>query len=273
MHSHFRSADAGHVQGLAGKVIALTEAGDGIGAAAARLLAARGAHVMLGARSLGPAAALAGTLAQYGGSARALAVDVADRRDMQRFISLAHAWFGRLDVIVNSAGVALPSRLDALCVDDWDRMIDVNLRGALHAVAAGLPLLQARGQGQIIHIAARDGDSGGAVHGATQQALRTLSEGLRREVGEALSVTLISLARAEAAGTEAQWCDAGARAIALAVAQAHEADVSEIVVRLGARCSGLETIADQRFPASPSGSRRFFGENGARPRSSGANLN
>lgn len=264
---------SGQSSGIEGKVIAITEAGDGLGAAAAKLLAARGAHVMLGAKRLTSVAALAETLARYGGSARAVAVDVSDRRDTQRFISLAHAWFGRLDVIVNSAGLALPSRLEELRLDDWDRMIDLNLRGALHGIAAGLPLLQARGQGQIINIAAVVGAAPGtAVHGATQQALRTVSEGLRQELGGALRVTLISMATQEIDHAES-IADAGARAIAYAVAQAQEADVSEIVVRPGARHGALETIADQRFPVSPSGSQRFFGENGARPRSSGVNLN
>lgn len=269
---------SGPSSGIEGKVIAITEAGDGIGVAAAKLLAARGAHVMLGARRLEPIAALAETLVRYGGSAQAVAVDVSDRRDTQRFISLAHAWFGRLDVIVNSAGVVLPSPLEALCLDEWDRMIDLNLRGTLHGIAAGLPLLQARGQGQIINIVAMAGTAGAGappgmtVHGATQQALRVVSEGLRQELGGALRVTLISMA-AQVADEAESMADAGARAIAFAVAQAQEADVSEIVVRPGVRHSALETIADQRFPASPSGSQRFFGENGGRPRSSGANLN
>jgi NADP-dependent 3-hydroxy acid dehydrogenase YdfG len=177
--------------GIEGKVVAITEAGDGgIGAAAARLLAAQGAHVVLGSRAPAPIEALAEAIVQAGGSAQHHTVDVTDRRSTQRFISLAHAWFGRLDVIVNSAGLHLPSALETLRVDDWDRMIDVNLRGALHGIAAGLPLLQARGRGQIINIVAPDGGDS-AVHEATQQALRAISEGLRRELVPALRVTLL----------------------------------------------------------------------------------
>ncbi|HEX2011912.1 MAG TPA: SDR family NAD(P)-dependent oxidoreductase, partial [Roseateles sp.] len=192
-------------------------------------------------------------------------------------------WFGRLDGIVNSAGVMALSRLEALCIEDWDRMIDVNLRGTLHGIAAGLPLLQARGRGQIINIAARGRVlPGAAVHGASQQAVRALTEGLRRELGgeaSPLRITLIALATNgyENAG---RWVDAGAQAIADAVARAHLRDADELVVRCFEETpvSFDETLiraksADQRFPASSSGSWAFFGENGARPRSSGANLN
>lgn len=184
--------------GIEGKVVAITEAGDGgIGAAAAQLLAARGVHVVLGSRDGAPIEALANLIVQGGGSARHHAVDVRDRRSTQRFISLAHAWFGRLDVIVNSAGLQLPSSLEALRIDDWDQMIDVNLRGTLHGIAAGLPLLQARGRGQIINIVASDGD-GSAVYEATQQALRAISDGLRRELAPALRISLLQAGPATA---------------------------------------------------------------------------
>ena len=247
--------------GIEGKVVAITEAGDGgIGAAAARLLAAQGAHVVLGSRDRPQIEALVGLIVRAGGSAQCHAVDVTDRRSTQRFISLAHAWFGRLDVLVNSAGLLAPSALAALCIDDWDRMIDVNLRGALHGIAAGLPLLQARGHGQIINIVELDG-GGSAVHEATQQALRAISEGLRRELPTALRISLLHAGPATA------------QALVAAIEPADGADAGALALRPSARQHVLETIADQRFPASPSGSLRFMSENCARPRSSGATQN
>lgn len=247
--------------GIEGKVVAITEAGDGgIGAAAARLLAAQGAHVVLGSTNRPQIEALAGLIVRAGGSAQCHAVDVTDRRSTQRFISLAHAWFGRLDVLVNSAVLLAPSALDALRIDDWDRMIDVNLRGALHGIAAALPLLQARGHGQIINIVEPD-DGSSVVHEATQQALRAISEGLRRELPLALRISLL------------QAGPATAQTLVATIEQADGADAGALSLRPSARQHALETIADQRFPASPSGALRFMSENCARPRSSGATQN
>ena len=172
--------------GIRGKVVAITGATDGIGAATARLLGLQGAHVMLGDGDGERLTALAAELRRGGASVGHLGVDVTDRRAMQRFISTAHAWFGRLDVIVNAAGASLPSRIDALRTEDWRHMVDVNLHGVLHAAAAGLSLLQSQGHGQIVNFAAEPGTVAGlAVHEATQAAVRALSLGLQRELGGA----------------------------------------------------------------------------------------
>lgn len=221
-----------------GKVIALIGATGAVGATAAQMLAERGAHVMLGARRVDRLAELAASLRDAKGSVRYLPLDVTDPRSTQRFVSTAHAWFGRLDVIVNNACVsAPPARLDALQLEDWNRLIDVNLRGVLHGIAAGLPLLQARGHGQFITVCAAGGRAGAAcaVQAATRAAVEALSQGLRQEVGAAIRVDVISPA------------DSVARAIVRAV----------------------ETQAPKALEAR--GHRTFtqFGENGGRPRSSG----
>lgn len=271
MHCSFRPADAGHAQGLAGRVIVLSEGVGGPAAAAAAALAAAGAHLVLGTRCQEAAQGLVQALAARGHAARALAVDVGDARDMQRFISLAHAWFGRLDVIVNSAGL---QQAAAPCLDD------LALRGALHGIRAGLPLLRARGQGQIVNLVPR-----GA--GVARQALRVLTESLRHELGEGLRVTRVELS---ACGGDEAAGRAIVRAIAAGGADHRLAETSIVACGVDHRFDETPTCAfspdhrfaeptppvfgsDHRFPSSPSGWRAFFGENGGRPRSSGANLN
>ena len=135
------------------KVILITGASSGIGEATARLLAEKGAQVVLGARRTERLAQLCEEIRAAGGSAQYLAVDVTQRADMQAFVDFAVNQYGRVDVIVNNAGVMPLSRLDALKVDEWDQMIDVNIRGVLHGIAAGLPLMQQQKSGQFINIA------------------------------------------------------------------------------------------------------------------------
>lgn len=223
-----------------GKVIAFIGATSAVGAAAAQKLAERGAHVMLGARRGERLAELAAAIGDAGGSARYLALDVTDPRSTQRFISTAHAWFGRLDVVINNACVsaAAPSRLAALQLDDWNRLIDVNLRGVLHGIAASLPLMQAQGHGQLVTVCAagdRAGAAACAVQGATRAAVEALSQGLRQEVGSALRVDVI----------------ASADAVACAIVRAVGAPMP----------MGVDARAHRP--------RAQFGENGDRPRSSG----
>lgn len=216
------------MSGIQGKVIAITGASGGVGALAARVLAGHGAHVVLGARRLPRLAELAARIADEGGSAQYLALDVGDRCATQRFISSAHAWFGRLDVIVNAAGATAPPRwpLELRRLEEWDRGVDVNIRGVLNTVAAGLPLLRAQGHGQIINLAsiAPAALPATAVHGVTGFALRALTEGLRREAGEAIRVELITPASASAPA-------AVARAIARAIAQPAGLDMAGIIER------------------------------------------
>ncbi|AYF86397.1 SDR family oxidoreductase [Pseudomonas sp. DY-1] len=236
---------------IEGKVIAITGASSGIGEATARLLASHGAKVVLGARRTDRLEMIAGDICAAGGSAKFRALDVTDRKDVQDFIDFAVAQFGQVDVLVNNAGVMPLSKLEALKVDEWDRMIDVNIRGVLHGIAATLPLMQRQRAGQIINIASIGAyavSPTAAVYCATKYAVRAISEGLRQEVGGDIRVTVIApgVTESELAesisdeGGRAEMnefrkiaipADAIARAIAYAVEQPAEVDVSELIVR------------------------------------------
>ncbi|SEJ35875.1 NADP-dependent 3-hydroxy acid dehydrogenase YdfG [Azotobacter beijerinckii] len=235
---------------ISGKIVLISGASSGIGEAAARLLAERGAHVVLGARRIERLEALAGEIARAGGSARIRALDVTRREDVQSFADYALTEFGRIDVIVNNAGVMPLSPLAALKVEEWDRMLDVNVRGVLYGIAAVLPTMQAQGRGQVINISSIGGlavSPTAAVYCATKFAVRAISDGLRQET-DCLRVTVIcpgvveseladSISDATARDAMRQFRrialqpDAIARAIAYAIEQSDDVDVSEIVVR------------------------------------------
>ena len=209
-----------------GKVILITGASSGIGEACARLLAHKGARVLLGARRSDRLEALVGEIREAGGTAEFLRLDVTSRANTQAFVDFAVERFGRVDVLINNAGVMPLSPLEALKVDEWDRMIDVNIRGVLHGIAAVLPLMQAQRSGQLVNIASIGAYSvvpTGAVYCATKYAVRAISEGLRQEVGGDIRVTLVSPGVVES--------DAIALAIAYAVEQPADVDVSELIVR------------------------------------------
>ncbi|WP_029404683.1 SDR family oxidoreductase [Stutzerimonas stutzeri] len=234
-----------------GKIILITGASSGIGDATARLLAAKGATVVLGARRLERLESLAASITESGGVAACRTLDVTRREDTQAFIDFAEQRFGRVDVLINNAGVMPLSRLDALKVDEWDRMIDVNIRGVLHGIAAALPLMQRQRSGQFINIASIGAyavSPTAAVYCATKYAVRAISEGLRQEVGGDIRVTVVSPGVTESELAEsisdegarvamddfrriAIPAQAIARAIAYAVEQPADVDVSELVVR------------------------------------------
>ncbi|HEY5795228.1 MAG TPA: SDR family oxidoreductase [Bosea sp. (in: a-proteobacteria)] len=238
------------MSGIEGKVVAITGASSGIGEATARLLAARGAHVVIGARRADRLEALAAEIRAADGSIRLKAVDVADADDVENFLSYALSAFGRLDVVVNNAGLMPLSRLDAGKIDEWDRMIDVNIRGVLHGIKAGLPIMKRQGSGQFVNISSIGGHQvypTAAVYCATKFAVLAISEGLRQEHDD-IRVTVISpgVTRSELAstitdpGAQAAMAafrqiaiepDAIARAIAFSIEQPGEVDVSEIIVR------------------------------------------
>ncbi|HAJ86152.1 MAG TPA: oxidoreductase, partial [Pseudomonas sp.] len=138
---------------ITGKIVLITGASSGIGEATARLLAAQGTTVVLGARRLERLEKLVAEIGERGGIAACRALDVTSREDTQAFVDFAEQRFGRVDVIINNAGVMPLSPLDALKVDEWNRMIDVNIRGVLHGIAAGLPLMQRQRAGQFVNIA------------------------------------------------------------------------------------------------------------------------
>lgn len=235
---------------LKGKVIAITGASSGIGEAAARLLARRGADVVVGARRTDRLDELVQAIRAEGGSARYRKLDVTSLADMEGFVDFARAQFGRLDVLVNNAGIMPLSPLSARKVEEWNRMIDVNIRGVLHGIAAGLPVMEAQGGGHIINLSSIGGHAvwpQAAVYCATKFAVGAISDGLRQET-DRIRVTVISPGTTESeladsitdAGARAAMQqfrkitispDAIARAIAFAVEQPDDVDVSEIIVR------------------------------------------
>jgi NADP-dependent 3-hydroxy acid dehydrogenase YdfG len=237
------------------QVIAITGASAGIGAATARLLAARGARVVLGARR---GEALARTVAEIesnGGHATACVVDVTRPEDLRRLVALCLEQFGRIDALVANAGVAAVAPLAGGELTDWNRMIDVNLRGVLHGIAAALPAFTAQGSGHFVTVtstAAAKWVPGQGVYAATKAGARALCEVLRQEVGPEIRATMICPGATDTDfGTDpdlatdpqlrermaavAMAPDAVAEAIAYALAQPRDVNVGEIVVRSAAQ--------------------------------------
>jgi NADP-dependent 3-hydroxy acid dehydrogenase YdfG len=237
--------------GIAGKVVAITGAGRGIGAATAWLLAARGGRVVLGSRGERELVSTAEAIAASGGQVAHRRTDVTRPDDLRALVDLATQRFGRLDVLASIAGVAINAPLGSGELDDWNRMIDVNLRGVLHGVAAALPVFRTQGSGHFITVASTSAYKwvpGQAVYAATKSAVRALCEVMRQELApEGLRSTLISpgftdfisstrdpgelaalTARRDAI---AMAPEAVAETIAFAIAQPDSVDVGEIIVR------------------------------------------
>ena len=236
--------------GMKDKVVLVTGASSGIGEGTARILAAAGARLVLGARRVDKLEALAAEITAAGGTVRARALDVTDRANMEEFVAYTVAEFGRADVIVNNAGVMPLSPLSALLVDEWNWMIDVNIRGVLHGIAAVLPRMEAQGSGQIINVSSVGGfvvQPTGAVYSATKFAVRAISEGLRKENGTIRCTCIYpGVVESELAETitdpvardrmityrkTAIGADAIGRAVLYAIEQPADVDVNEIVVR------------------------------------------
>ncbi|MEH2186641.1 MAG: SDR family oxidoreductase [Nostoc sp.] len=232
------------------KVIAITGASSGIGEATAKLLAQNGANVVLGARRTEKLEAIVKEIRDQGNSAEFKAVDVTDREDVKAFIHFALDKFGRVDVIYNNAGVMPLSPMNALKVEEWDTMIDVNIRGVLNGIAAGLPIMEAQGGGQFINtasIGAHMVAPTGVVYCATKYAVWAISEGLRQE-SKNIRVTIISPGVVETElGSDitddaakgflkelrktALTPQAIARSVLFAVSQPDDVDVNEVIVR------------------------------------------
>jgi len=233
------------------KVILITGASSGIGEATARHLAAAGHRVVLGARRTERLVQLAAEIREAGGSADVGRLDVTSLESMQEFVAFALDCHGQIDVLLNNAGVMPLSKLDALKIDEWNQMIDVNIRGVLHGIAATLPHMQARRSGQVINIAsigAYTVSPTAAVYCATKFAVAAITEGLRQEVGGDIRVTLVSPGVVESELAEsisdplardtmrdfrkvAIKPEAIARAIGFAIDQPADVDVSELIVR------------------------------------------
>jgi NADP-dependent 3-hydroxy acid dehydrogenase YdfG len=236
---------------LNGKVVIITGASSGIGEATARLLAKNGAKVVLGARRTDRLELIAKEIHADGGIAEYQALDVTQRSQMESIVKFAQNKFDRLDVLINNAGVMPLSALEQLKVEEWDRMIDVNIKGVLYGIAAALPVMKAQKTGQIINLSSIGGHTvspTAAVYCATKFAVGAISEGLRQEVGGDIRVTVIS-----PGVTESELADsisdetarkgmqefrriaipasAIARSILFAIAQPDDVDISEIIVR------------------------------------------
>ncbi len=170
---------------IEGKVVVITGASSGLGEATARFLSAQGASVVLGARRVDRMQSLADELIGSGGKALAIPRDVTHFDQVKRLVDAAVQKYGRIDVTINNAGLMPSSPLERLKIDDWDRMIDVNIKGVLYGIAAALPHMKQQRAGHIINVSSVAGHkvrAGGAVYAATKHAVRALSEGLRQEV-------------------------------------------------------------------------------------------
>ena len=238
------------MQGTDGEVVAITGASSGIGEAVAVELGKAGATVVLGARRLDRLRATVEAIEAEGGTARARELDVTDREDFGAFVAAAEDEFGHVDVLVNNAGVMPLSPLRSLKTDEWDRMIDVNIRGVLNGIAAVLPIMERRGHGHVVNVASIGAHTvvpTAAVYCATKYAVWAISDGLRQE-SDALRVTVVSpgVVTSELADTITDEAareamaeyrkialepDAIAHAVRYAIEQPEDVDVNELVVR------------------------------------------
>ncbi|MBI0330304.1 SDR family oxidoreductase [Burkholderia plantarii] len=238
-------------KGIENKVVLITGGSTGIGAEAARHLAARGARVAVAARRRDRLDAVVAAIEAAGGEARAYALDVTDKHQVAAVAAAVVADFGRLDVLVNNAGLMPIRPMAEVNTDEWDAMIDVNLKGTLYGIAAALPRFLAQGSGHIINLSSVAGIKvfapGGTVYSGTKYAVRAISEGLRQEVGERIRVTSIEPGAVDSdlkfgtSGTaqetvhefyrQAIPAASVARAIAFAIEQPDDVDVNEIVLR------------------------------------------
>lgn len=238
---------------IQGKVVVITGASSGLGEATARLLSAEGALVVLGARREERLKALADELTKGGGKVLAIATDVTKRDQVKHLVDEAVKKFGRIDVIINNAGLMPQSLLERLLVDEWDRMIDVNIKGVLYGIAAALPYMKQQKSGHIINVSSVAGHKirpGATVYAATKHAVRALSEGLRMEVKPYnIRTTIISpgaidtelpntITDPETAQRINQFykdnaipADSFARTVLFAMSQPENVDINEILFR------------------------------------------
>lgn len=240
------------MENIKDKVIIITGASSGIGEATALLLAEQGAKVVLGARRLDLLEALANRISEAGGKVSYAVADVKKREDLSNLVKLACDQYGKLDVLISNAGIAPTSLLDELRVEDWENMIDVNIKGVLYGIAAALPVFRKQGFGHFINTASTAGlitKPTMSVYSGTKFAVRAISEGLRQEAGPNLRVTIITpgfvqtnLADSmtnpevkarivESMEKMAMPPDAIARAIVYAISQPAGVDVGEIIIR------------------------------------------
>ena len=237
---------------IKGKVVAITGASSGIGEATAIMLASQGAKVILGARRKDRLEDLVSRINASGGEAAYLLTDIKKHDDLVQLVNLAIETFGRLDVMVNNAGISHLSRIDDLQIEDWEEMIDVNLKGTLYGIAAALSVFKKQGSGHIINIISTSGIKIvplQGVYAGTKNAVRTIAEALRQESGGLYRVTGISpgfvntelidhiedeairSAMKDRAAKIAITPDAIATAVIYAISQPENVDIGDIVIR------------------------------------------
>lgn len=238
---------------IQGKVVIITGASSGVGESTARLLAENGAKVVLGARRKDRIDALVKDITARGGNALGFKTDVTKRGEVDALVKGASDKHGRVDVIVNNSGIMQIAPMSAVKVEEWDRMIDVNIKGLLYGVAAVLPIMQKQKQGHIVNIASVVGFKvfapGGTVYSATKFAVRAVTEGLRIEhKSDNIRCTMISPGAVATELTEGSSEEATrknlrefykmaipagsiARAVAYAIEQPAEVEVDEVVIR------------------------------------------
>jgi NADP-dependent 3-hydroxy acid dehydrogenase YdfG len=241
------------VSGIQDKVIAITGASSGIGSATALLLAERGGSVVLGARRTGRLDELAKRIRQDGGQVTTCGIDVTRREDLERLVAQALDEFGRLDVLVNNAGIARLAAMANLDIADWSAMIDVNLRGVLNGIAAALPVFRRQGRGHLVTTVSTSGLKivpTQAVYAGTKNAVRTLLEALRQESTDGVLRTtsispgfvrteLVDYIEDPSSRAEAQRRmnelgiapEAVARAIAFAIEQPEDVEIGDMTIR------------------------------------------
>jgi NADP-dependent 3-hydroxy acid dehydrogenase YdfG len=238
---------------IGGKVVVITGASSGLGEATARHLSGLGASVVLGARRVDRLQSLARELIARGGKATALPTDVTSCDQLKRLADAAVETYGRVDVLINNAGLMPQSLLERLKIDEWDRMIDVNIKGVLYGIAAALPHMKRQKAGHIINVSSVAGHKvrpGGTVYSATKHAVRVISEGLRQEVKpynirttvispgavdtelpDTITDPDVSVAMRKFYDDFAIPADSFARAVAFAMSQPDDVDINEILFR------------------------------------------
>ncbi len=238
---------------LTGKVVAITGASEGIGRTIAITLAAHGAKVVIGARNIEKLENVVREINNKGGKALAVKLDVSNRAGVNRFIDLAIEEFGRLDVMINNAGIVHLSNIDALDVEGWDQMIDINVKGVLYGMAAAIPVFKRQRSGHIVNIISTAGLKivpTQGVYAGTKNAVRTIAEAFRQESDGSIRITGISPGyvktdfAVKGISTDEQKATAGkavealgispdaiANAVVYAIAQPKDVEVGDIVLR------------------------------------------
>jgi NADP-dependent 3-hydroxy acid dehydrogenase YdfG len=237
---------------ISGQVVAITGASSGIGRATALYLAGAGAKVVLGARHEAGLSRLTEEIKTAAGQAVYRVTDVSRREDLQGLVTLAQKSFGRLDVLFSNAGAMPIGPFDDLAVDDWETMVDVNIKGVLYGIAAALPVFRQQGSGHFIHTAstaARKTVPNQVVYSATKAAVLAISDGLRQELAGNLRVSTILPGFTDTAFSEhvrspklkeelqkagqkfAMSPEAVARAVAYVLEQPEDVNIGEVTLR------------------------------------------